>query len=71
MIDSTLQTPFAALALTLLQAAGSPPMTRWLIVAALAAVALYLLVAAVRCALRLVGLVVLVAVGWLAWRWFA
>ena len=29
------------------------------------------IVAAVRCALRIVGLVVLVAVAWLAWRWFA
>ena len=53
------------------QAAGSPPITRWLIVGALAVIAIYLLMAAVRCALRIVGLVVLVAVAWLAWRWFS
>jgi hypothetical protein len=63
-------TPLLAAAALLAQAAGSPPAVRWLVVAALALVALYLLVAAVRCALRLVGLAVLVLVAWLAWRWF-
>ncbi len=62
--------PLAAGAL-LAPAAGSPSAVRWLVVAALALVALYLLVAAVRCALRLVGLAALAVVAWLAWRWFA
>jgi hypothetical protein len=47
------------------------PTGRWLVIAALALVAVYLLMAAVRCALRLVGLAVLALVAWLAWRWLA
>jgi hypothetical protein len=62
--------PLVAVGAALVQAAGALPVTRWLIVGALAIVALYLLVAAVRCALRIVGLAVLVVVAWLAWRWF-
>ena len=63
----------------LLQAAGGAgaagrgefPAARWLVIGALALVALYLLTAAVRCALRLVGLAVLLLGAWLAWRWYA
>jgi hypothetical protein len=68
--NSPAGTPLLAAGVLLAQAAGSPPAVRWLVIAALALVALYLLVAAVRCALRLVGLAVLAVVAWLAWRWF-
>jgi hypothetical protein len=61
----------AAVGALLAQAGGSTPPVRWLVIGALALVAVYLLVAAVRCALRLVGLAVLVVVAWLAWRWLA
>jgi hypothetical protein len=54
----------------LAQAAASPPVGRWLMLGALALLALYLLVATVRCALRLVGVAVLAVVAWLVWRWF-
>ena len=47
------------------------PTARWLVIGGLALVAVYLLMAAVRCALRLVGLAVLALVAWLAWRWLA
>ena len=56
--------PVAALA-----PAPLSPTGRWLVIGALALVAVYLLMAAVRCALRLVGLAVLALVAWLAWRW--
>jgi hypothetical protein len=64
--------PLAAAAGALLAAdAGAPSTTRWLVLGALALVAVYLLAAAVRCALRLVGLAVLAVGAWLAWRWLA
>ena len=47
------------------------PLAQWLVIGALALVAVYLLTAAVRCALRLVGLAVLVLGAWLAWQWLA
>lgn len=49
--------------------AGRVPPERWLVIGVLAVVALYLLTAAVRCALRLAGLAVLLLGAWLAWRW--
>ena len=47
------------------------PLAQWLVIGVLALVAVYLLTAAVRCALRLVGLAVLVLGAWLAWQWLA
>lgn len=69
--DALLGSLAGAAGALLAQAAGSSTTTRWLVIAGLTIVAVYLLVAAVRCALRLVGLAVLVLVGWLAWRWYA
>ena len=70
----TLGPPTSAVAAALAAAAPSLPLSptaRWLVIGALALVAVYLLMAAVRCALRLVGLAVLALVAWLAWRWLA
>jgi hypothetical protein len=50
---------------------GQPPVAQWLVLGVLALIALYLLTAAVRCALRLLGLAVLLGGAWLAWRWLA
>jgi hypothetical protein len=55
----------------LLAPAAQAQIGRWLVIGALALLAVYLLVGAVRCALRVVGLVVLAAVAFLAWRWIA
>ncbi len=55
----------------LLAAARNPAPGRWLVIGALALVALWLLVSAVRCLFRLVGLAVLLLVVLLVWRWLA
>lgn len=47
------------------------PVMRLLVIGVLALVALYLMVSAARCALRLVGLALLAAGAFLAWRWLA
>ena len=69
-LSSTAGLPALMISRVPAEVAGSSPTVRWLIIGALALVAIYLLVSAVRCALRLLGLAVLAAVAFLAWRWF-
>jgi len=57
----------AALALVAALAPAQPPVTRWVALGVVGLVAIYLLWASLRCAVRLVGLVLLLALAWLAW----